>query len=326
MPELTFDQLNDANARRPYKALVEEVLAWMSDEEDEGLLRRLVKSAISRAHLRALLKQQYEFMLWPRVETLDIVAGQKHYILHPMYQQGLYFYNPTTDEYMEEVSQKQLLESEEDWQDGEADEPLRFSLTSLNNVSAQPAAAGVVVVTTTGGTEAATNGIIVAGMVGNDYREETLSSAIAWSTLTGSLSFDRILNITKVGEEWTRTIAVTVGATTIITLLSGQYGKQFRQLELLTNPSRAATIQYRFYQKPLSLVRDLDIPQIPEEFSEILVLDALLKMQGFSRATGDEIAMWRAQHKELMDTMTTTYSAPRTLGNRPRFVNYIPRV
>jgi hypothetical protein len=167
---------------------------------------------------------------------------------------------------------------------------------------------------------------VVRGIVSGTEREETLSDGSAWSTLTGTLSFDKILDITKVGATWTRTITITVGATTILTLLASEFGRQYRQLELTKSPTTTASILYRFFQRPRTLSRDNDIPQLPQEFSEILVYDTLLKLQGYARHTPDELFLFQQRQDELHKGLLDNYKATRPIGARPTFIKYIPRI
>ena len=310
---------------RTYKDLQDAVLQWMADAGDTGLLRTLVKDALNRAHQNLLNDDRYDFMLWPRTETLPIVAGQKVYTLHARFGHPLYFYNPETDAYLEEIAPRGLLESGEDWQDGTAEQPDRFLLTSLSKVQAQPATASVVTVTTTGGTESSTHSIVVRGTYNGAVVEETLSSGSAWSTLTGSQLFDVIEDLTKVGTDWTRLITITAGSTTLLTLNAADYGHQYRTFELTLEPTAAADVLYRFYKQPRQLVLDHDIPDLPSGFDDILVWQALIAMHGYTRATEAETASWLTQATKLTNVLQNTYRSTRSLGGRPTYTRYIPR-
>ena len=52
---------------KTFKDLQDEVLNWMADGADTGLLRDLVKSNLNRVHTRLLTSTQWNFMLWPSV-------------------------------------------------------------------------------------------------------------------------------------------------------------------------------------------------------------------------------------------------------------------
>ena len=310
---------------KTFKDLQDEVLNWMADGADTGLLRDLVKSNLNRVHTRLLTSTQWNFMLWPRVETITVTSQEKFYSLHPLYQTPLFFYNPETDEYLEQIDPRGIMESEEDWQDGELASPERFSITTLSGVMAQPATAGVVEVATSGGAESSANSIVVRGISSGEEVEEELTGS-TWTSLTGTVSFDKVLDITKVGSSWTRDITITSGSTTLLSLKASEFGKQFRQFELLRNPTTSSTILYRFFQRPKQLSRDNDIPQLPNEFSEILVFDCLLKMQGFARSTGEELLLFKQNYDELLKELRDTYKLTTAVGARPRYIQTIPRL
>ncbi len=311
---------------RTFKQLQDDALAWMADQNDTGLMRTLVKNAINEHHQQLLHEDRYDFMLWPRAETLAIVAGTTTYALHPEFDQPLYFYNSNTEEYLEEVPAKSLLESGVDWANGTPTEPDRFMLTGVSKVQTQPTTASVVTVTTTGGSEAAVHSVVIRGVTSaGDYVEETVSSANPWSTLTSTNTFAVILDITKIGTSWSKTITITANSQTLLTLTAENFGKQFRMLEILGTPQANVNYLYRFYRKPRQLVYDNDIPDLPDSFDEILVLRALLALQGYSRATGDEQAHWRGRLTMLEQSLKMTYQQSRSLGGRPTFTRYIPR-
>jgi len=311
---------------RTYKTLQDTVLQWMADDGDTGLLRTLVKDALNRAHQNLLNDDRYDFLLWPRTETLSVVASTKIYALHPKLSQLLFVYNPDTDEYLEEIAPQGLMESEADWQDGETAEPDRFMLTGLTKILTQPSTASVISVDTTGGTESSGNSVRVEGTYNGAIVTETLSSGSSWSSLTGTQTFDVITDITKIGTTWTRTITVTANSQTLLSLGSSSYGQHYRTLELLESPTAATSLLYRFYRLPRQLVYDNDVPDVPPNFDDILVYTALLAVQGYTRATGTEVKFWESQIRKLTDVLQMTYRATRVMGGRPTYIRYIPRI
>jgi hypothetical protein len=48
-------------------------------------------------------------------------------------------------------------------------------------------------------------------------------------------------------------------------------------------------------------------------------------MQGYSRATQDEMARWRGRLTTLEQQLKMSYQQTRSLGGRPTYVRYIPR-
>jgi hypothetical protein len=310
---------------RTFKQLQDAVLQWMADEGDAGKLRTLVKDGLNRTHQNLLNDDRYDFMLWPRNETLAIVANQKVYALHPRFSQPLYVYNPDTNTYLEEIPPKGLLESQADWHDGDTDEVDRFMLTGVSKVKAQPATPATVTVTSAG-PASATQSLIITGVSSGVPVSETLSSGSSWTTLTSTTTFEVIEDITKVGTGWAQPLTITCGATTILTLPAAELGIQYRMLELVENPTSAQTILYRFYKEPRQLVNDNDVPDLPAQFDDILVYQTLLAMVGYTRASQDEQGLWQAQVRKLTDLLQQTYRASRTMGGRATYIRYIPRV
>lgn len=312
---------------RTYKELQDAVLLWMADENDTGLMRDLVKQSLRQQHTQLLLEERFDFMLWPKTETLSLVASQTVYALHPKFQQPYFFYNPDTDVYLEEIPARSLMESAADWNDGTFADADRFMLTHLSTWKKQPSTTSIITITTTGGTESTANSIVLRGVDGSGNTiTETLSSGSSWSTLTSSNSFAVLESLTKIGATWARTITVTDAASnTLLSLGATEYGRQYRMWETLGTPSTAKDLLYRFYRAPRVLSYDNDMPDVPEAFDEILVLRALRDMQGYSRATGEEMSRWSATSAILETQLKMTYQQARTMGGRPTYTRYIPR-
>lgn len=311
---------------RTFLQLQNEVLKWAADEDDEGLPRELVKQALNRTQQKLLLGSRWDFMLWPKVETLSVVSGQQQYALHPLFGQGLFFFNSELDEWMEEVPQGQLMEAKENFTLTQNGEPNRFSLTGVSRVRNQPASAGVVTVTAAG-TESQANSVVIRGMLDGEVVSATLSSGTpTWTSIVSTQQFDRILNVVKVGDDWEQQITVTVGSTTILVLSASEFGRQYRQFELVKPPSMNTSVLYRFFQRPEQMELDNDLPQVPEEFDELLVLDAMLKLQGYTRATPPELSLWQNQYDEMMIQFNQTYRDARTINARPKYVELVDRL
>lgn len=310
---------------KTYKQLQDNVLEWIADSGDTSTMRAITKQALNQAQQQLLTREQYDFMLHPTIMTLTIASGTRHYNLPGNWQQGLWFKNPTTDEWLEEIPSKAIYEAEDGVSDDDANIQ-RFMINSVNNVQAQPTASGTVVVTPSGGNESASNGIVVQGLDANGaWQEETLSSGSTWASLTSTGSFSHISNIIKTGTTWTRTITVTRGVT-VLTLTSSEFVKQYQQFELLRTPTTAHTLEYRYYVKPIPLVYDYQLSQIPESFIDILEYETLIRLVGYTRATPDEVGIWSMASKELKDQMSQTYQQARTLGARANRIKYIERM
>lgn len=286
----------------------------------------LTKQALNQASTSVLTAEQYDFMLNPIVKSFNTVVGQRRYVLPGDYQQGLYFKNTSTEDFLEEVPAKVLLDAEDGVTDEEANTS-RFMISTVSGIAAQPTSAGTVTVTPSGGNESASNGIVLQGLDANgNWIEETLSSGSTWASLTSTNSFLTLSNIIKTGATWTRTITVTRGSVTLLTLLASEFVKSYTQFELLADPTSVSTIEYRYYVKPIPLVYDYQQSQIPDPFADILEYQALIKLVGYTRATGDELAVWSGSSNELKGQMAQTYQHARTLGARARRVKYMDRV
>lgn len=307
---------------KTFKNLQDEVLQWMADENDAGLMRNLVKQAIDKSQRTLLASEQLDFMVSP-LTTLSVVTGQTKYALPDNFLSMLFVKRDNLGEYLEEIPMKSMLEADNGVL--ESGELTRFMITSVEGVKNQPSSPGVVVVTTTGGAEATANGIVIQGLnASGNFVEETLSGT-TWTTLTSSNSFQTIFNIIKTGTSWTRVITVTVGATTILALNANEFAKQYQQLELTDVPTQSNTLYYRYFTKPVDLVYDNQNPQIPEAFRDLLVYDALLLMPGFTRATGEEMQVWVEQRTKIHQQLKQNYQQSRSLGARARRVRMIER-
>jgi hypothetical protein len=311
---------------RTFLELQNAVLSRIGDESDQDKMRDLAKLAINSVHRQVLTERRYSFMIWPKVETLAIEAGRKFYPAPAQFAQLWYGHNESSGDWLEEVPAGGIIESGANFVNGESDVPYRFLLTATQNVKMQPTTAGTITITTTGGTESSANRVIVKGVDNNgNYVEETLSNGSAWSTLTSTTSWAVVESITKYGAEWTRTITATIGSDTILVLLAAEFGRQYRQIELVAEPTADIEFLLRFYRKPLKLVYDNDIPQIPDTYDDILVFGSLIDLQGYARPEPGELREWKDQREKLINQMQQQYQQTRSTGGRNSYVNYIPR-
>lgn len=309
---------------KTFKDLQTDCLEWMSDEGDTGLMQTLVKQSLDNHQRRILTQEQYDFMLSP-LSTISVTAPTTKYRLPDDFLQALYWRDPDRSDFYEEVPPKGLLEAEDGLSQSEGVVG-RLQIAALQGIITQPSAAGTVTVATTGGTELAANSIVVQGLDANGgWVEEQLSSGSPWTNLTSTASFASISNIIKVGASWTRTITVARGVT-ILTLLAGEFVKEYTILELLNTPTESQTIQFKYYKKPIPLVYDNQLPQIPEQFSDILLYETLIGLQGFTKATAVEIQNWQNYVNQLETQMKQTYQQARSLGARARYVQMIERI
>lgn len=311
---------------KTFKQLQDNVLAWMADENDAGLMRDLVKQALDKSQRRLLTSEQLDFMLSPLM-TLSVTAGRKSYALPENFLSMLFVRTSGEDpQYLEEIPPKSLLEAEDGFTTNEG-QLTRFKIVEITGVQRQPSTSGVVVVTPSGGNEAAANGIVIQGLDSTgQWVEETLSSGSTWASLTSTTSFQSVANIIKTGTTWTRTIVVTSGSVTLLTLTASEWVKQYQQIELVQTPTSSHTLYYQYFVKPIDLVYDYQLPQVPEAYRDVLEYDALLLLPGFTRATGEELDVWQKQSQQLHLGLKQNYQQSRSLGARARRIRMIERV
>lgn len=77
-------------------------------------------------------------------------------------------------------------------------------------------------------------------------------------------------------------------------------------------PSSAITLTMRYYKTPVELVNSSDVPTIPEEFQEILVLGMYKRALEYNDSF-DQSAYITAKMEKLVEDMTRRYS-PLTSG------------
>lgn len=309
---------------KTFKDIQDQVLEWMADQNDTGLMLTLVKQSIDGVQRKILTDEQLDFMLSP-VTTLNVTVGRQVYDLPEDFLSMLYVYDANQREYLEEVPPKGILEAEDGMSD--VGNVLRYRVVQVTGVKRQPTTAGVVVVTPSGGNEAAANGVVIQGVDANgEWAEEALSSGSTWASLTSTTSFSKVTNIIKTGSSWTRTITVTSGSVTLLTLTASQKVKQYTQIELVENPTTTYTFSYRYFQKPIDLVYDYQLPQVPDAYRDILKYGALLMLPGFTKSDTNELAIWQTEYQQLLKGLKQNYQQARSLGARARRVRYITRI
>lgn len=310
---------------KTFKQLQDNVLEWMADANDTGLMRTLVKQGLDKAQRRILTSDQLDFMLSPPT-SLSVVAGQTTYVLPSDCLSLLYLKDPDRGEYLEDVPIKGGLEAQ-DALEFQPDGVSRYRVVAVEGVSVQPSVADNIDVTTSGGAETLDNYVIIQGLTSSGlWVEESLQIGTSWSSRSTTNMFARVDNIIKVGTTWSRTITVSTSATTLATLTASQTGPgQFQKLELVGAPTTADTLEYRYYKSPIDLVYDNQQPQLPDAYRDVLEYRTLLALQGFTKATPDEMAFWAEEAARLETQLKQNYQQARSMGARNRRILMVPR-
>lgn len=302
------------------KNLVDETLSLMGLASETGTIRTMVEERIRANHDNRVLAGDYSFMRFPYPSTLTLTAGVRDYALHPAFRSPIYFRSRTTGEDLVEVNADMLLDGGLSAYDATG-EAKKFELKGVLNVKAQPTEAGVLTATSSAGADDG-NTVTVVG--------ETSAGAVVEETLTlpnaGTTEFLRILAIRKNGDTWTGTLTITHADGTVVqTLSASSYGQQYRHFYLHLSPTSAEVIEYEFWALPNRLEEDYDIPNIPAPFSRILIYDALLDTQGYSRPTAGEVQRWEQKQMELQHALDSAYQEGLSNGAQGSYVHLVPR-
>jgi len=317
-----------AGAILTFKNLKDQVLNYLDQAGETGTPKDVIEDALRRVHNSRLVERKWNFMLWDAQQTITTVVGQKFYSLHQEFLRPLWFYNRSTHQTMEQLTAGTLMPvnspidydtgfGQEDWTDSEGS-AYRYLLGGTTPVKAQPTSASVL---TVAGETAMT--VTVKG--------ETEDGDVATETITvgtpGDIEFTKILQVTK-GDGWTTTMTLTSnsGTVTNLVLRANEYGRQYRQLELINAPTKAQTLIYKFYRKPSYLDSDNTIPDIPAPFSEVLVYDALLTMGSYNNNINSASrALWMSEQTRLEQALLEYDEGPDALGAAMQYQIYTPR-
>jgi hypothetical protein len=312
-----------------FENLREQVLTYLDQAGETGTPKDVVEQTLRRVHNSRLTERKWNFMLWDSLQTITTEAGKKFYSLHQEFFRPDFVFNRTAKRTMVQVHGGTLLPATGqvdydtalaaggDWTDQQGS-ALRFRLGSASPVQNQPSSASVLTVT---GESAKT--VTVKG--------ETSDGDVASETITvgtpGSIQFTRILQVTK-GDGWTATMTLTsnAAAVTILKLRADEYGRQYRQLELINEPTAVETLVYKFYRKPTYLDSDNTIPDIPAPFSEVLVYDALLQMGAYNaNISAAAKQLWKEEQYRLEQGLIEYDEGPDSMGAAIQYQTYIPR-
>lgn len=319
---------------KTFRELQNDVLRWYDEVDNEGEVRDNVKQALNAAQTARLAERNWPFMRWPAPARFSTVVGQRAYALHPEYFRPLYFYNVTQRKPMEEVFtdalMKPTLPSIEQWLDGGEDwteltgTAFRFELKGMSPVQTQPSEASALTVSSSSTSDGSSQTITIVGDTADGVQEETIACGASGAAATGSVEFTNILRVTK-SDNWSGTMTLKAGSTTLLTLFSSEMGRQHRVLYLRNEPTAVETIEYDFYRKGRRMEEDNDIPDIPEPFDDLLVYDALLDQLTYVPAEAAARAIWTERREKLANALIETYGEALSLERATGYVNYIPR-
>lgn len=305
-----------------FDALRRQVLRELDEEDDAITTTILAGDYLNQAHqMRALSYSKY-FLLHPVAHFLHTTPGRQRYTLNPMVANLLYLRNDTSEILMREIPNRGLSTGSFDWakEEGSASE---FMFWGHSQVKQQPTTPSVVHVLSTNVGDAGTSfQVAVKGLnPEGDVQVEilTLEGALIQ---TGTKVFEEIISVTKSGEfAGTLTLLADAGTTTLLTLSPSEMGKQYRQIYLVQNPEIGETLSYRFFRKPLVLINDYDVPELPSPYSQLLVWDALMLFAGYNTDIRQETTTaWSRQQEHWVEALDQYLKDSTTLGAEPLFI------
>ena len=302
-----------------FKNLRDQVLRIV-DELDETTTEALVKELMNQAHQARCLERKWNFMLHPREVTLTTVANQRLYTLHQEFGRPMYFYNATTNEYLQEVGKEAIQENPTSlYADAVQNSVKQFAFIGETPFKDQPSTASTVSIVSNSASDTTAYQVVVKGENANGevFAEIVEMTGTTPVVTTGTFTF---LTAISKNQAFNGTITVTCDSKTVLTLLPWEMGRTYRQIMFLENPTGNETIKYRFYHQPLVLINDYDIPDIPGPYAQILVWDTLLLLSTYlTNVEPQKLEMWKNMAMTWELNLHSHEMHGQSIGNLPTF-------
>jgi len=308
-------------------ALRRQVLRELDEEGDAPTTLVLATDYLNQAHQMRALSYSKFFLLHPKAALIQTIPGVQRYTLNPLVANILYLRNDSEELLMREIPNRGLSTGSFDWakEDGSASEFMFWGHTQVKN---QPLTPGVLTVVSSNDGDRPASGQPPTTQVAVKGTNTEGDVFIEIFTLEGTFPvmgnypFEEIISVTKSGEfKGTLTITADGGATQILSLSPAEMGKQYRQIFLVQKPQIAETLSYRFFRKPLILINDYDVPELPSPYSQLLVWDALMLFAGYNTDIRPETtAAWGRQQEHWETALDQYLKDSTTLGAEPLFV------
>lgn len=81
-------------------------------------------------------------------------------------------------------------------------------------------------------------------------------------------------------------------------------------INVFPKPNSAYTVTLQYYKKPTELVSDSDVPELPSEFAELLVVGAAFRVLQV-KDNYDQAAIFQNKYDELLQKLVVKYSQPQ---------------
>lgn len=299
--------------------LQNQVLRNIDEVSDTGTTRDLVKDTLNLMHQQRCTEFLWPFMLWGRTETITTVAGQRAYSLHHEFERPLFIRNQTKSTLLREVPNAMIHEEAlTDLPDGPA---YFFSLWGVQPVQHQPAAAtGLKIVSSDAGDTGTTKQVTIRGVLEDgDMVTETLTANGTAEVETDEDTYVELISVSKTAPWEGRMTLSETDDTTLLTLRANETARYYRQLHLLDIPRSPEVIKYRFYRKPVLMVNDNDMPDLPSPHGRILIWDALVHMATYNKiGNAERLNVWREQREKAEEALYAAFKDGQTLHSIPR--------
>lgn len=299
--------------------LQQQVLRNLDEASDTGTTRDVVKDTLNLMHQQRCTEHLWPFMLWGRTETVTTVAGQRSYSLHQEFERPLFVRNQSRNVLLREVPNANIHDGAlTDLSDGNA---YSFSLWGVQPVANQPVTATQLRINSTDDTDTgSTKKVTIRGVLSDgDMVTETLTADGTDYVTTTETTYVELISVSK-STPWNgKMVLQEVDGTTLLQLRSNESARYYRQLHLLEIPRATETIKYRFYRKPVVMVNDHDVPDLPSPHGRILVWDTLVHMASYNKiGNAERINIWREQREKAEEALYTSYKDAQTLHSLPR--------
>lgn len=305
-----------------FDSLIQEVMRQTDEAGTTGTTLTLLQEYLRAAHNLRCVEFREHFM---RMEaTVSTVVGQREYTLSPLFDKPIVFFNEATKATLIETPPRNQEDERLDLSSTPTGTAEQFYFSGYAPVKNQPTSASVITAVSDNGADIGSNyqvavkGINTTGDIIVDVL--TLNGS---TPVVGTHSFQAggILAVTKSGAtSGNVTLTSNSGTVTLLTLTPNELGKQYRKFRLLSTPSTKENILYRFYRKPIYLVNNYDVPDIPYPYSQVLVYDALLMFATYNTDMQSEarLLMWQ-QHQQRWENALRGFSKEgQSVGGRSR--------
>lgn len=148
-------------------------------------------------------------------------------------------------------------------------DPCYYSVTGVEQFERQLSSASTITVVSSDSGDT-TQKVRIRGVVGGaeDYELLSLNGA---TNVTGTKSFTEIRGISKDAVTDGK-VTVTDGTNTLAVIPRSRFSQEYQEFNLTPVPDAAYSLRVFGYRRPMDMVNDEDVPEIPESFHELILM------------------------------------------------------